>query len=186
MNTFKKGDRVEFRQKKDGPLEYGVVSKGGKRITVVLDGGTHQVSGPPAAFQPSTHPLPKDDPGPMDRYGVIGFKSAGGEETERFECKITLDGKPIIIASNDGNGGSNRYRPFKWESAKDRELVVAFDKAATDWVLQLGGDGTEKPYECGDFWLSWYVHERPFGITFAAALKKFRDEMAKYRQPAAK
>lgn len=43
-------------------------------------------------------------------YSVKNYKAAGGEETERFEATLTLNGEPVALVSNDGRGGSHNYR----------------------------------------------------------------------------
>jgi hypothetical protein len=52
---------------------------------------------------------------PSENYGgyaLVSYKSAGGDETPRFEAIITLNGKKIAYVSNGGTGGSNMTQPF--------------------------------------------------------------------------
>lgn len=42
-------------------------------------------------------------------YGLTAIKLAGGEETPRFEAKITCEGKIVGVVSNGGTGGSCSY-----------------------------------------------------------------------------
>lgn len=153
---MKKGDRVEF-DRGNGP-EYGIVFRGGKNPTVYLDGGETAVKGPAGAFKPSNHPLPKDEPSVMDKWDVKSYKDTGfGEETPQFQAEITLNGKVVIIASNEGMGGCNRYHPAKGANRSVIDQLVADAKA---WGKQFG-----YPYdfEVEDTWVEWAGREKIYG-----------------------
>lgn len=106
-------------------------------------------------------------------YDLTAIKEAGGEETPRFEAKITKNGLAIATVSNDGNGGCNRYyfddraeeAPFEaWIAANHPAKFEASDA----WV-----------YRCLDF------HAAVKQVTRAAKKKTlFRlatDEAGAYR-----
>lgn len=44
------------------------------------------------------------------------LKTAGGEETPRFEATLVFNGNPVAVVSNDGNGGPCRYH---WSTRPD-------------------------------------------------------------------
>lgn len=156
--TLKKGTRVEFHDQ-DGTFKTGVVQSGGAKVKVVLDGGKYQVTGPAHLFTVSEKPLPKDPPHPMDDWGIVGYRTAGGEETVKFEATITYKGQKVLHASNDGIGGPNRYDPLR---GVDRTIMQKFVADAKQWAAD---HGAENPFEPEDSWVSWKTAEAPYGVT---------------------
>jgi len=57
-------------------------------------------------------------------YSLKNYRSAGGEETPRFEAVLTHEGKAIATVSNGGTGGSNMYR---FHEGFDGPACKAFD-----------------------------------------------------------
>jgi hypothetical protein len=62
-----------------------------------------------------------------EAYDIASIKEAGGEETPRFEAKITKGGKVVGTVSNDGCGGCNRYHFI--DGRVEREAFEAWIKA---------------------------------------------------------
>lgn len=161
--VIKKGDRVECTIK--GVLKYGVVVKGGKVITVILDGGVYEVKGQASAFSLSDHPLLKDDPSIMDKYSVHGYKEiAGHGDSPTFQAKIYKDGKPFLNVSNDGWGGNNDYGYGAG--------VEEFYNDAKAWALSNGDAELIDP---NDDWVYWYQFKRPYGVTSKMYIAEFED-----------
>lgn len=150
---MRKGARVEFTY--EGNLSYGVVLKGGKKPTVIFDGGELQITGAANAFRLSKHPLPTDEPSVMDKYTIASYKNSGfGEETPQFNAEIMLNGSVIMTARNDGNGGCNMY------TAINRAVMDQFEADAMEWGKQFG-----YPYdfEAHDTWVEWAAREKIYG-----------------------
>lgn len=159
MNAkLKKGDRVEFTDR-DGTVKTGVVQRGGANVSVMLDGGKISVRGSASVFRLSDKPLPTDVPHPMDDWGIVGYKEAGGEETIRFEATITYKGKKVIHSANGGFGGPNQYSPLR---GVDRSILQTFFAAAKQWAAD---HGAEDPIEPEDSWVTWKTNEAPYGVT---------------------
>lgn len=49
----------------------------------------------------------------------LKIQNAKSHETTCFSVQVVLDGEPICIASNEGNGGANKYVPLKGKTEKD-------------------------------------------------------------------
>lgn len=164
-----KGDRAKTDHR--GETLHGIVrSATATGITMVLDGGASEIKGHPSLFSASERPLPRDEPSAMDRWGVVSHKvsRALSEETVAFSATVTLDGKPVLHASNRGNGGCNSYHPLPGAPAG---VARQLDADALAWAEHFGG--TPPHMERADEWLSWHVQERPFGKT---ALAHFAEE----------
>ena len=163
---FKKGDRVELDYK--GKVIYGVVKKGGTRVQVIADGGKEQFGVDPRNLRPSDVPLPKDPPHAMDAWGLKGYKAneAFSEETLMFQSEITLNGKAVISAKNDGRGGCNMYYPLEGGYA----TVEKFLESAKQW-LRDHGMPEDDIYEPGDNWINWKANEQPYGVTAKAMVE---------------
>lgn len=74
------------------------------------------------------------DTHPYGGYGISGYRSAGGEETERFEAFVTLHGQRVIHVSNAGEGGCHRYQPARpGDYAGFRDALTEFEDYATMW-----------------------------------------------------
>ena len=81
----------------------------------------------------------------MNTYGLKAIKMAGGEETPRFEAKITENGKVIGVASNDGGGGCKRY----WfENGTWHKPPKAFDAFIKQWAIDH-----KETFEVMDAWV---------------------------------
>lgn len=154
--TWKKGDRVEF-DAADGVVHGTVASSSLAKSRVVADGGELSYTLPTAGLRPSSKPAPTFEPTPMDRWGVVGYKAHRGmsEETECFEATVTLDGKPVLRASNRGQGGCNSYHG-------DAAVARKFEEDAKAWEAQFGWDD---PFEASDTWIGYVHAQRPYGVT---------------------
>ena len=175
--TLRKGTRVEFSMK-DGTVHYGVVAKGGsKKATVVLDGGEQQVTGSIRSFRLSDKPLPKDVDSPMERWGLKSYKGIEGHgDSPTFHAKVTLNGKVVGTAENNGWGGPNLYRFTK------RELEAEFYADLKKWATQYGHPDMFEP---DGTWVEWYVYQRPYGVTGESVVqeaKRYSDEFNKRHQ----
>lgn len=170
----RKGDRVEFF----GPggskeLLFGVmVSVGAKSARAIMDGAEMEMKGDPRAFRPSTHPLPKDPPHEMDRWGVSAYREFkhGHGDSATFHANITLDGKKVMTAENDGWGGSNLY-------SGPRAIQDQFHKDSEKWAQDHGS-----PFkgENGDLWVDWKQNKQPYGLTAKAYFADCAKDMASH------
>jgi hypothetical protein len=170
---FKKGDRVEWSSRTTGnkPV-FGTVLKGGKKqITVIHDGGKYQTKGPADHFHYSDKPLPNaDEKNVMKRYSVKSYREIEGHgDSATFSCKICLDGKPVLAASNSGWGGPNEYHTYRIIDENNRHIEAQAEKLAQEWIKDA--TGCDKKFEALDLWIGWEVFERPFGITAKESLK---------------
>jgi len=164
---MKKGDRVEFER--GNGIEYGVVFRGGKKPTVYLDGGATSVKGSAGCFTISTHPLPVDEPSVMDKWGIKSYKDSGfGEETPAFRAEITLNGKVVIYARNQGVGGCNIYN-------RDPKNPVdgVLDRLTADAIVWGKQFGYPYDFEVEDTWVEWAGREKMYGKTAAEYFKEY-------------
>lgn len=116
--NLSKGDKVTFLNPKTMKTVHGIVSKGGSRSVKVRQVGDpeHEFTGSPHAFTPAEFDLPEDDPSPsvMDGWEVRGHKPQGmGMESFRWEVSIFRNGKKVLIANEDGDGGPVRITAAK-------------------------------------------------------------------------
>lgn len=172
--TLSKGDRTEYDDA--GTLRYGTVTKGGKNVQVVLDGGAYTVTGPASAFKVSDNPLPKDAPHPMDDWDVVGYKefSRMSQETTAFDATVTYKGEPVLHAQNSGTGGCNTYyRTPTAPALADRKLEEDAKQWALDHGLEDGGF-----FEAADTWLNWKTTQAPYGVTAKDFFEKWNRSMA--------
>jgi hypothetical protein len=168
--TFRKGDRVEAAHK--GETLYGVVVRGGKKVTMRVDGNETELKGPASLFHTSTRPLPTSTPSVMDKWGVKGYKEIEGHgDSPTFHAKITLNGKVVGEAMNDGWGGCNCYR------FNDRELDSQFHADVKAWVAHFG---YADMFEPDDSWVDWYVLERPYGVTADKYISGYKEKMESF------
>lgn len=160
---MRKGDRVEFPM--EGTTKYGVVLKGGKnRITIILDGGERQISGPASACKKSIHPLPVDEPSVMDKWTITKYKDSGfGDETPQFYAEIALNGKVIITAGNTGCGGCNMY-------SGNSAIIKQFEADAKEWGKQFG---YPHDFEVADTWVEWAAREKIYGVLAVDYFKNY-------------
>lgn len=165
--AFKKGDRVLW-EGQDGKEHHGTVTRGGKYIKAVADGGMVEVSGPADIFDHSRKSAAVEST-VMEAYSVVKYKSLGrGMEGEMFKAELHRNGVKIADIINEGRGGGNNYRPT---NGKLGELVVNAEKLAEDWAKNAGDDN---PFESLDLWVAWYLSGRAFGQTskeFFAAIR---------------
>ncbi len=162
---MKKWDRVEFTVQ--GEVKVGTAASVGKKTArVVIDGMEQEYGVPVSMLRPSQTQPPKDEPSPIDRWGLAGYKEAGGEETVRFECYVTYDGKKVLIASNGGTGGCNHYSPLEAGGMKHLDRLRKDVEAA---VKQFGG---KEKYEPEDCWLGWKASFSRF-LTFRQYLAQW-------------
>lgn len=174
---IKKGSRVCFPIRGTDGTEvlHGVVSrmqKGKGKATVIVDGGRSSCYLPLTMLKHSDRPLPKDPPHPMDRWAVRNYKEHAADvgETVALLAVVTLDGKDVFIARNDGRGGCNRYDPTDLEGPKLRE----FQAAAEQWASDHGYDGLMEPE---DAWLTWKAQWAAYGMTAKDFLEEMKQEI---------
>lgn len=174
--TYQKGARVEFDHK--GETMSGVVSKGGSKPKVILDGGKLECTVPAAALRDSSRPLPKDPPHPMDSWSLKGYTEMVGmsQETQAFTATVLKDGVPLLAARNDGRGGCNSYYPVTGGYAS----VTALEDAAKQWLIDHGMP-EEDCFEAGDMWMSWKANQAPYGMTGKAMVESWLADMAEVR-----
>jgi len=155
----------------DGIIKHGTVSKGGsRRVTVILDGGEYKVTASSICFSPSTKAFPKDVPNSMDDYAVIRYKEIPGHGDSRiFDAVITYKGKSILSVRNCGLGGSNKYHSMK---IKDNDSYNKFIEDIKSTIKQFGYADFIEPE---DAWVEWYIHSRPYAVTFQEEVKKYKD-----------
>lgn len=177
-DKFTKGDRVEFDHRSE--TLYGVVSKGGPKAKVILDGGKLEYSVPTELLRASLKPLPRDAPHPMDSWGLKAYAEveATSEETVAFTATVTWDGKDRLAAKNDGRGGCNSYYPLSGGYA----TVARFEEDAKRWLMDHGMP-QEKCFEAGDMWLGWKARQAPYGVTAKDMVADWMQTMAAFRKP---
>ena len=175
-SSFTKGARVEFDHQ--GETHYGVVSRGGAKAKVVIDGGKVEYSVPASLLRDSAVPLPKDPPHPMDSWSLKGYAevAAMSEETAAFTATVLRDGKPALSAKNDGRGGCNSYYPITGGYA----TVAALEESAKQWLVDHGMP-PEDCFEAADMWLSWKAGQAPYGVTAKAFVESWIETMAEMR-----
>lgn len=176
MPLFKKHDRVEFDHGKE--TLYGVVTKGGKRTSVTLDGAKLAYSVGESALRISTKPLPKDPPHPMDAYTLKSYREAAhlSEETTAFSAEIQKDGVSIIAARNSGHGGCNSYYPLSGGYA----VTSQFEDDAKQWLIDHGMDESDVN-EASDTWLVWKATQAPFGVTAVQYVEDWKEMLQEVR-----
>lgn len=172
------GDRVETVH--DKKTVYGVVrAVRGNTATMVADGGQTELKGPVGIFKPSSHPLAKDKPNLMDKYGVVKYKALKVvDEPGGYNAEITLDGKKVLQAFNQGTGGPDNFITF---TGVERKVIDQFYKDAEAWCQLFG---YKEPGEAAGLWVEWYVNYRPYGVTgeaYITPLAQNADENAKLR-----
>jgi hypothetical protein len=84
-------------------------------------------------------------------YSVTEVRTAGGDETWRFEARLLLDGQVIAVVSNGGEGGCHSYRPT---DPSPRAARAAFERFATACRGPDGGfeDGDALIYRLLERW----------------------------------
>lgn len=98
----------------------------------------------------------RQPPDPMAAYSIAGYRQLPGLEfTGAFYAWITLAGKPIVEALNNGLGEGNVYRG-------ERAAQDALCAAAKAWFASYGYLDKE---EAESYWLEWYIEFRPSGAT---------------------
>jgi len=174
---LRKGDRVETLPNTKGEIKYGVISKGGQRPTMVLDGGKREITDYAKWFRHSEHPLPKDAPSAMDKYSIKGYKEIEGHgDSPTFSATICKDGKPILTVMNDGWGGCNSYQTLNYHE-RTVETEDQFSSDVKSWMKQFNCDSIEPE----DMWVEWFQYSRPYGVTAETYLGEFTEMMKKHR-----
>jgi len=172
VNNFKIGDTVECTM--DNKKVTGIVAKiNGDKIKAVVDSGQYEFSIEFFFFKKIKIIMEKDIPTVMDKWGVVGYKKGRGQETIRFQAYVTLNGKKVIDASNDGCGGCNRYHATGEDNFK---AVAQFEKDAVEWAKKMGD---KKPMEPDGTFIEWYVNDKPFGVTAKQRFLKDKKIMEK-------
>lgn len=79
-------------------------------------------------------------PAPYAGYALTKVRTAGGDETARFEAILCLDGRLVAHFSNGGEGGSHRWSPVDpggWAE------IDEFNAYAAKWNAGSGLAGIE-------------------------------------------
>ncbi|MBB3267753.1 hypothetical protein FHW79_005418 [Azospirillum sp. OGB3] len=177
--TLEKGARVEYDH--EGAMAYGMVSKGGENVVVILDGGRQESRGPAYLYRRSNQPLPVDPPSDMDRWAVTKYREvkALSEETPCFTATITYDGKPVLLVDNHGQGAPNAYN-YHPKAPKSTNWEAKLLNDVKAWAERFGcGNPVPGPI---DDWLDWHVRERPFAVTASAHFKNWNAMTARLRK----
>ncbi len=164
-----KGDRVETEYK--GQTVLGTVLRVlNGAAKVAIDGGKITLRGPATAFRPTDVPAPRDPPTPADRWAVDGYRQIRGHgDSPTFHAWLTLDGRRVLEAMNDGRGGCNEYRGDVEVQRRLHDDMTAWSEALCPGALT---------FEQADTWLDWYATQRPYGVLARTMLEEFRDSMA--------
>lgn len=164
-----KGDRVQTEYK--GQTVHGTVLRiAAGMAKVAVDGGRYTLRGPVTTFRPSDVQAPRDPPTPADRWAVTGYRSIRGHgDSPTFHAWVTLDGRRVLEAMNDGHGGCNEYRGDIAVQQQLRADTTAWAEALCPGALT---------FEQADTWLDWYVNQRPLGVLARTMLEEFKASMA--------
>jgi hypothetical protein len=94
----------------------------------------------------------------MDKWGVTSYrKCSGHDDSQPFTAKITLDGKVVGSASDDGWGGGGMIDlPSDILKKLEEDVVV--------WNKTFGGKDFS-PSSLIDIWIDWFVNEKTHGVT---------------------
>lgn len=164
---WKKGMRVEFETKREGTVHATVDRVSAPFMHATGDGGQYQYKIPFDIARPSTKPLPKDEPSPMDDWSVVNYKAhpTMSEETICFEGQIAYKGVVVLQAKNTGKGGCNFYYG-------DRKFQDRLAADAKDWCERFG---YANPYEADDTWLTWAATGKKYGQLASDYLKVYAE-----------
>lgn len=175
-STYSKGSRVEFDYR--GETLQGVVSRGGAKAKVIVDGGKLEFTVPAPSLRDSAVPLPKDPSHPMDSWSLKGYSevAAMSEETQAFTAVVMRNGVQAIHAKNTGRGGCNSYHPATGGYA----TVAALENEARQWLIDHGMP-EEDCIEAADMWLSWKATKAPYGVTAKAFVEDWQSLMSDMR-----
>ncbi|WP_207462622.1 hypothetical protein [Azospirillum sp. SYSU D00513] len=174
--SLKKGDRVEWVEK--GRTFYGVVSKGGDKVVVIVDGAEEQSSGPARLYKKSDHPLAADPPSGMDKWAVVNYREHTRltQETPCFEAIITYEGQAVLNAFNSGGGEPNRYNGWNFAKTRETDFEGRLREAVAEWAQRFGN--IAKVPDPVDDWVDWYVHERPYGVKATMHFARWEKDVA--------
>lgn len=180
MSQYKKGDRVSFSY--EGKEVLGVVTKGGKKTSVIEDGMTNRFNVPESLLSHSDKPLPKDPPHQMDCYDVKKYVEYPqmGEETTAFSAIITKNGRDILQVKNDGKGGCNMY----WPVGGDSSSSVSLEAHSKQWLIDHGMP-EDDCIECADTWTSWKATMAPYGVTAKEMVGYYKEQNANHEEQTA-
>jgi hypothetical protein len=177
--TFRKGDRVETDDKKEGVL-YGLVdSVRDEKITMIVDGGGSRVRGHFKFFRMSKKILiiQTDVPSAFDIYGVTKYKETPvtdaweGHEGNGYSCIITKNGKPILEVYNEGVGGCSSVGVLKGIPRKEED---DFNTAFKAFYILCGGRECDFSDDYMDVWTEWYAHKKQWS-PFAKEVKEMTE-----------
>lgn len=140
----------------DGKECTGRVVKGGKTAEVTLD-EQHVLRLPSSDLSQAS--MPQADKG-LEDWSVLSYRVVyGHDDSEPFQAVIGYKGKPVILASNDGWGGSNLYAPKTPAAKADLER---FEGVIADFSKRIGSTYPEN----SDLWTHWDWYLRPTGLSF--------------------
>lgn len=158
-NRFMKNDRVEFDMNES--TIYGILVEEGESPKVIADGGRLKFTVPFTRLRFSSKALPKDPPSAMDAWQVINFVELReiSAETTAYSATITLDGHPVISASNAGYGAPDRLAPING----DYGIILDFKTSVRKWLGDLGVEAYEMADE-ESFWIAYRCRQAPYGV----------------------
>ena len=164
-----KGDRVETEIA--GETVRGTVLRITNGIAkVAVDGGKCTARGLATKFRPTDVPAPRDPQTPADRWAVEGYRAIRGHgDSPTFHAWVTLDGKRVLEAMNDGHGGCNEYRG-------DPDVRRRLFDDAKAWAEALCPGALT--FEQADTWVDWHANQRPYGVLAQAMLEEWKASMA--------
>jgi len=171
---FSPKDRVEFTESKTQEIIQGTVRRKNKTSYCVIGvGGKTEYGVPGSMLRPATRPAIVHAPTPVDKWGLSGYRADKrlSEETIAFSATITLNGKPVIHASNRGHGGCNEYQPARGETY---DIV---DKLVADIKATLSPHGLDDLTDTVDQWVSWAADKDYNEISFVESEKDFQAEV---------
>lgn len=112
-------------------------------------------------------------------------------QSAAFELTLLVDGRPVLLVSNDGQGGSHRYLPARgvepkaaWDMKRRLETAA---KAATgdafeplDSICAGLADGVKDGAAAADLWKASKVeYDRMFGVEKPSLAKLVADAKKK-------
>lgn len=158
--TFKKNDRVEF-DGEDGVV-VGTVTKGGKKLTVVQDGGEWSYSVHESHLRSTSVELPKEPDHAMNRWSISKTAEIPTEIRKKWSkdhTYVSRDGEAVIAFLPDYTGGGLEVKNLPGEDG----VIAEFYADLKSWLEDLG---YERPmFGIDQTWLTWKTEKQPFGIT---------------------
>jgi len=113
---------------------------------------------------------------------VINFE--GSEDTLAFETLITRDGKPLLLASNDGRGGSNFYSAaFPEIDIQTQRQARQELKQAVSAAVRAASDHSRLQFEVTDMWVTWKLTAEKKGMSFEEFVRGIEQQLRTWDEP---